>query len=242
MRRFDWSRPAFLIGFVLANPVENYANNATQIAGIRFRSSLEEGLSYVASPIVIVLAIITILSIIVGLKQAKNILAEGHVASGAKRAPIVFLLVLTGFSFYALIDAWLIPSYAFVDAVFPLTVASVTSLCGVILLVQMRLKPETSHLFADREHDKSETYHHGLWGTLKWFAGLLLLTSLIGFIMALAAFLVAFFKIRAKESWLRTICLSSAGILFMCFMAKILNRDFPAGLLQSYMTLPWPLG
>ena len=242
MRRFDWSRPAFLIGFVLANPVENYANNATQIAGIRFRSSLEEGLSYVASPIVIVLAIITILSIIVGLKQAKNILAEGHVASGAKRASIVFLLVLTGFSFYALIDAWLIPSYAFVDAVFPLTVASVTSLCGVILLVQMRLKPETSHLFADREHDKSETYHHGLWGTLKWFAGLLLLTSLIGFIMALAAFLVAFFKIRAKESWLRTMCLSSAGILFMCFMAKMLNRDFPAGLLQSYMTLPWPLG
>ena len=105
MRRFDWSRPAFLIGFVLANPVENYANNATQIAGIRFRGSMEAGLSYVASPIVIVLAIITILSVIVGLKQAKNILAEGQVASGAKRAPVIFLALLTGFSLYALIDA-----------------------------------------------------------------------------------------------------------------------------------------
>ena len=45
MRRFDWSRPAFLIGFVLANPVENYANNANQIAGIRFKESMDAGLS-----------------------------------------------------------------------------------------------------------------------------------------------------------------------------------------------------
>ena len=58
MRRFDWSRPAFLIGFVLANPVENYANNATQIAGIRFNQSFDVGMAYVASPIVITLAII----------------------------------------------------------------------------------------------------------------------------------------------------------------------------------------
>ena len=51
MRRFDWSRPAFLIGFVLANPVE-YANNANQIAGIRFRQGTEAGFDYIASPIV----------------------------------------------------------------------------------------------------------------------------------------------------------------------------------------------
>ena len=55
MRRFDWSRPAFLIGFVLSSPVENYSNNASQIAGIRFRESIEAGMSYVLSPIVIVL-------------------------------------------------------------------------------------------------------------------------------------------------------------------------------------------
>lgn len=78
MRRFDWSRPAFLIGFVLANPVENYTNNATQIAGIRFARSLEAGFDYVASPIVITLLIITVISVVVGLRQAKNIRAEGE--------------------------------------------------------------------------------------------------------------------------------------------------------------------
>ena len=32
LRRFDWSRPAFLIGFVLSNPVEKFSNQAFQIA------------------------------------------------------------------------------------------------------------------------------------------------------------------------------------------------------------------
>ncbi len=33
-----------------------------------------------------------------------------------------------------------------------------------------------------------------------------------------------------------------AGIAFICFMAWVLNRDFPPGLLQNYSDLPWPLG
>ena len=242
MRRFDWSRPAFLIGFVLANPVENYANNANQIAGIRFRQSLEAGFDYIASPIVLTLIVITILSVIVGLRQAKNILAEGEVPSGGKRAPLIFLLAVTGFALYALIDAWLIPSYAFVDAIFPLVIASVTVLCGIILLVQMRLKPETDILFADRETNLSEENRYGLWVTLRWFAGLLILTSLLGFILALALFLFSFFRLRAGLSWVQTTLYSAAGIGFMCFMASLLNRDFPPGLLQSYVALPWPLG
>lgn len=240
MRRFDWSRPAFLIGFVLANPVENYANNANQIAGIRFRQSAEAGFDYIASPIVLTLIVITVISIIVGLKQAKNIRAEGDVPSGGKRAPLVFLLAMTGFALYALIDAAMIPDYAFVDAIFPLTIASATVACGAILLVQMRLKPESDAVFADREKSNEEVYQFGLWSTLRWFAGLLVLTSLIGFILALALFLVSFFRLRAAISWVQTLILSAVAIGFICFMASILNRDFPPGLLQHYMVLPWP--
>ena len=115
MRRFDWSRPAFLIGFVLANPVENYANNANQIAGIRFRQGAEAGFDYIASPIVLTLLVITVISVIIGLKQAKSIRAEGDVESGSKRSPLIFLLFVIGCVAYALYDAASIPSYAFVD-------------------------------------------------------------------------------------------------------------------------------
>ena len=242
MRRFDWSRPAFLIGFVLANPVENYANNANQIAGIRFRQGAEAGFDYIASPIVLTLLVITVISVIIGLKQAKSIRAEGDVESGSKRSPLIFLLFVIGCVAYALYDAASIPSYAFVDAIFPLTVAIISLMCGLVLLVQMRLKPETDPLFADREmHDPEGENKYGLWQTLIWFAGLLVLTSLVGFILALAIFLLLFFSVRAGQSWLRTLLLSAVGIGFMCFMAWLLNRDFPPGLLQSAYTLPWPL-
>ena len=243
MRRFDWSRPAFLIGFVLANPVENYSNNANQIAGIRFRQGFAEGMEYIASPIVITLIIITVISVVVGLRQAKNIRAEGDVPSGGKRAPLVFLLFLIGFVAYALYDTATIPAYAFVDAVFPVTIAAASLLCGLVLLVQMQLAPETNDLFADRErsNDPDDLSAHGLWPTLMWFAGLLTGTALLGFILALAGFLVAFFRIRVGLPWLRSLFLAAAGIAFMCFMAWLLNRDFPPGLLQHYTDLPWPL-
>ena len=190
MRRFDWSRPAFLIGFVLANAVENYSNNANQIAGIRFRQSWEAGMNYILSPIVIVLIIITLLSVVIGLRQAKNILSEGEVPSGTKRAPLVFLICVIGFISYALWDALSIPDYAATDRVFPVFVASISLIGALVLLIQMMLVPETHGLFADRENSGEEqTAQYRLWPTLAWFAFLLILTALTGFIIALAVFL-----------------------------------------------------
>ena len=242
MRRFDWSRPAFLIGFVLANPVENYANNANQIAGIRFRESMEAGLAYIFSPIVLTLILITVISVVVGLRQSKSIMAEGAVTSGKKRAPMVFLMAVMGFIFYALTNLASIPDYAFVDAVFPLFVASVSFVAGLILFVQMMLKPEGDAVFADRAAEAEEQeMRFKLWPTLGWFWGLLLATSLVGFILALAGFLVLFFHFRAQLKPFQTVILSVAGVVFMCGMAWLLNRDFPPGLLQHYVTLPWPL-
>ncbi len=241
MRRFDWSRPAFLIGFVLSNPAETYANQAVQIANSRFRKSFEDGLDYIFSPIVIVLIVITVLSVVIGLRQAKTIMAEGSVASGSKRAPLIFLLAVLTYLVVAFVNASLIPDYAAADRVFPRFVAGVSIVGAVILLVQMMLRPETHPLFADRESDETEVNAHGLWVTLAWFAGLLVLTSLIGFILALALFLVAFIRFRIGKSWGYSLIYGAAGIAFICTMAGILNRDFPPGLLQEFVDLPWPL-
>jgi TctA family transporter len=239
MRRFDWSRPAFLIGFVLSNPVENYSNNANQIAGIKFRAGFEAGMAYIASPIVIILLIITVVSVVVGLRQAKNIMAEGDVPSGGKRAPLLFLLAVIAFLSYALINVGSIPDYAATDRVFPFFVGAVTMLGALILLVQMMRRPESDALFADRERN-GEVRAYGLWQTLAWFAGLLLLTSLTGFILALAVFLISFMRLRAGMGWAFGLIYAGCGIAFMMFMAWLLNRDFPPGLLQSYFDLPWP--
>ena len=100
-------------------------------------------------------------------------------------------------------------------------------------MVQMMLKPETAPVFADREKDaEAKEMRYGLWQTLAWFAGLLLATSVFGFIIALAGFLLLFFHFRAKVAPLQVIVLSVMGVGFIMFMAWLLNRDFPPGLLQ----------
>ena len=241
LRRFDWSRPAFLIGFVLAKPVENYSNNAYQIGNIRFERGFENGLDYLFSPIVLTLIVITVLSVVVGLRQAKNIQAEGAVASGTKRAPLIFLLSILAFSLVYFQNVYSIPDYAWVDAVFPVVVSSCTLACCFVMLIQMMLRPETDPLFADREASHPIQNDKGLWPTLAWFLALLIGTSLVGFILALSVFLVAFFRARAELNWTRTALLSASGVGFILFLAWLLNRDFPAGLLQYYVSLPWPL-
>ena len=240
MRRFDWSRPAFLIGFVLSNPAETYANQALQIAQSRFRKGFGEGIDYIFTPIVIILLVITVISVVVGLRQAKNILAEGDVQSGSKRAPFVFLLVVTGYIAYAFYDAASIPAFSR-DRDFPMFVAGVSLLGCLALIVRMMLKPETDTIFADRElvgEDADAT--HGLWPTLAWFAALLGLTALLGFILALGLFLFSFMKLRARISAVYVLIYTGLGIAFMSTMAWLLNRDFPPGLLQEYTQLPWP--
>ncbi|NVK44778.1 MAG: tripartite tricarboxylate transporter permease [Rhodobacteraceae bacterium] len=242
LRRFDWSRPAFLIGFVLSNPVEKFSNQAFQIASFRFRSSFSDGMDYIFSPIVIVLLIITVVSVVLGLRQAKSIMAEGDVQSGSKRAPIVFLLVLMAYVVTALINANMIPDYNMTDKIVPLIVGGVTVTALLILLVQMILRPETDTIFADKEmagEDADAPY--GLWSTLAWFAGLIAATYVLGFILALTGFLVSFLRVRAQAPWLKTLILTAAGLALMCVMAGALNRDFPPGLLQGVVDLPWPL-
>ena len=242
LRRFDWSRPAFLIGFVLSNPAETFTNQAYQIAASRFRKSFEEGIDYVFSPIVIVLLIVTALSVFFGIRQAKALQSEGEVKSGSKRAPLVFLLVFTAYLVTAVVNASMIPDYAFTDKVFPLVIGSIAVVCCLLLLFRMMVKPEGDVVFADKElHGEDAEAPHGLWSTLAWFAGLILATWFVGFILALIGFLLAFFRIRAGESWGKTLILTAAGIGFMCVMAGALNRDFPPGLLQSAVELPWPL-
>lgn len=242
LRRFDWSRPAFLIGFVLSEPVEKFTNQAFQVASFRFRKSFEEGMDYLFSPIVIVLIVITLLSVIVGIRQAKKILSEGESVAGNKRAPMVFLLLVAAYITAAVINSSMIPDYNMTDKIVPLVVGGIALLCCMILFVQMIIRPEGDAIFADKEiaGDDAEA-PHGLWASVSWLASLIVATYFTGFILALIGFMLSFFRIRAGAGWGKTLLLTTAGVAFMCLMAGALNRDFPPGLLQGAVDLPWPL-
>jgi putative tricarboxylic transport membrane protein len=239
LRRFDWSRPAFLIGFVLSTQAENFSFQAYQVAASKFRRETEAGLEYIFSDIVLVLLVITLVSIAVGLRQAKLIMPEGQTPTGRKRAPLIFLLAITAYLLVTFWDAQAINIQT--DRIFPMTISFIGLICCFGLLIRMMRAPEGDAVFADREASGEDAEApHGIWATLGWFAALLVMASLVGFIIALAIFLILFFQIRARLSWARTLLFSSLGIAFMLGMAAVLNRDFPPGLLQEFVKLPWP--
>ncbi|NNU81707.1 tripartite tricarboxylate transporter permease [Halovulum dunhuangense] len=239
LRRFDYSRPAFLIGFVLSAQAESYANQLYQIAGSRFNRSFEIGMSYIATPLAVGILLLTIISVIVGVRAAKFIQENAAPHTGGKRAPMVFLLALTAYLVVAWADAYSIGRMG--DKIFPLTVGTITLLCCLGLLVQMMRSPETHPVFVDLEKGGDDAAaEHGLWPTLSWFLLLLVLSALFGFIIALAVFFLTFFRTRAALSWARTLMFTAGGLGMILFMGGMLGREFPSGLLQEFVRLPWP--
>ena len=209
-----------------------------QIAGARFRRSAEAGWDYLLSPITIGLLILTVLSITVGIRASKNIRENIDAPTGSKRAPLIFLGLVTLYLAVATWDAWGVGRLQ--DRVFPLTIGLVTLAGALALLVRMWLRPATDDAFIDLEAGEDGAAPHGLWSTLAWFGGLLILTGLFGFVIALAIFLMAFFRTRGGFGWGRSAVSTALGIAFILFLAGVLGRDFPPGLLQSFIDLPWP--
>lgn len=238
LRRFDFSRPAFLIGFVLSTQTEIFVNQAYQIAGSRFRRSAEAGWDYILSPITIGLLLLTIVSIIVGIKASKNIRENIDAPTKTKTAPALFLGLAVIYLAVSTWDAFGVGRLQ--DRIFPLTIGIVALAGGVALLARMALRPANDDVFIDLEAGEEGQAPHGLWSTLCWFVALVILTFIVGLILALAAFLVAFFRIRGRFGWIQTIIASCLGIAFILFLGYILGRDFPPGILQSYYDLPWP--
>lgn len=239
MKRFEWPRPAFLIGFVLADQAEVYTYQLTQIANSKFRQGIEVGFDYLVSGTSVTLLVITVVSVWLGARQSGTIhTGDVGAVTGAKRAPVIFAVLVTLFLAIALVDALSIRSL--IDKVFPVVVASVSVIGGLALLWQMRGRSENDALFMDHERDSGDD--RSLWAMLAWFVSLLVLTALFGFVIALGVFFIAFLRARAQATWPRTLVLSVCGVGGVLLMAYSLNRDFPPGLLQEFFDLPWPFG
>lgn len=239
MRRFDWPRPAFLIGFVLAGQAEVYTYQAVQFG---MRKGFWE---YFATPTVGILLIITVVSVWLGARQSAQIMEaqeddEKTSPPANKVPPLMFAGAIALFLGVAVYSSLTID--VLIDKVFPVAVSVFTFAAALLVFLQMmRAPPDASQITDLEQTGEDATAPHSLWSMLAWLVGLITLTALIGFVLALALFFILFLKMRAGRSWPKVAALTAAGLGVMLALAWTLNRDFPAGYLQSFIELPWPL-
>ena len=68
------------------------------------------------------------------------------------------------------------------------------------------------------------------------------LIALIGFPFGCALFIYAFVRWHADVSDLRAAILGISGVAFLGMMSHFLSLQYPPGLLQVFVEMPWWLG
>jgi putative tricarboxylic transport membrane protein len=235
MKRFGWPRPALLIGYVLAPQAETFFYQALQFSGWAF----------LIRPGVLIIAALTLASIYFGLKNrvddtgpTSDAVVTSHSSRNIQIAFAVAMMVFFG------VALWDSAGHSLLGAVFPLGVGVVGAVFGVILLLHLWGGHQDHPAFFDYEivGDHVGTEGSGwFWTGPAWIAGLVAATALIGFYLAMIGFFLAFLRLRAGATWKKTLVMTTAAAAFILGLAYMLSLDFPAGLLQSAVDLPWPI-
>lgn len=115
-------------------------------------------------------------------------------------------------------------------------------LCA-FLAYDLILRKSRNGAWFDLEHSSEyrDLGQWGLWAGMIWVVALSVLTALVGFVLAIGLFFIAFLRRVAGKSWLSTLFMTTCAIAAMLTLGKVLNLDFPAGVLQRIIELPWPL-
>ncbi len=231
MKRFGWPRPAFLIGFVLADQSETYLYQAVQFYDWAF----------LARPGVIIIFLLTVLSIWLG---ARNQVGGEAPADASARAPAMwpqacFVTLVTVFILWALVDGL---GQSFLGGIYTVGIAVACLPLAVYLLVVTwgnRVDHGVNH---DLETAAARADRTPLLGDLLWLGGFLTAVMLAGFWISIVGFFVVFLRRKTEAGYPLIFALTAGGVGFVTALAWIMVLDFPRGLLQEIFVLPWPIG
>lgn len=235
LKRFGWSRPAFLIGFVLAPQAEGYLNLAVQFYGWQM----------LLRPGVVVILLIAVVSIWLGARggytdtEPATDTQTGQVLD--RRPQILFLAGVAALSLYAI---WSSQRLSPLGSMFPMSVALVTLGLAIYLTAKIGFGPTDNPLNFDIEASLPVDTPRSkrLWPNISWFAVLTVATGLLGFVLATLVFFLWFLRAKARAAWPMTLALTAAAVAVLSLLTRGLLVELPRGLLQTVTELPWPFG
>jgi hypothetical protein len=229
MKRFDWSRPALLIGFVLSDKVEASFYQTMQVYGF----------SFMRRPIVIVLLIITIVSIFFAVRGHAKRTKITTQATMDRKPQIIFWAILVLFSIVFFVD---VSKLRFLGGFYPMVIAGATLVLLLIIGANLILRKGMNKVVFDEEYQiaENERPEYSNSHYLGWLAALLIGTVLIGFVLSVIIFVFTFLRVKARTSYAGCTLGAVAVLVILGVLGSALVLEFQHGLLQKIVPLPWP--
>jgi len=235
LKRFGWSRPAFLIGFVLAPQAEGYLNLAVQFYGWQM----------LLRPGVVIILLIAVVSVWLGARGGytdTDPATDAQASRARDRRPqIWFIAGIAATSLYAI---WSSQQLSPLGSMFPMGVSIVALALAAYLTAKIGFGPSDDPTNFDLEADTPAVapLANRLWPNVAWFAVLTAATAMLGFVLATLLFFVAFLRLKAKAAWPMTLALTAGAVAVLGLLTRVLLVELPSGLLQTVFELPWPIG
>ena len=220
MRRFGWPRPALLIGFVLAPGAENYLYQAVQFYDW----------DWITRPGVIIIALITIISVWLGLRFGTEISSEGDSDTADQKTrgrQIAFAGLLFLVAAYCILEAL---QLSFLGMIFPLTIGILALVASLAVILRLRagrvaeIHDDDASATLAGESSGRETY-------LAVFSGLVALIWLIGFIPAMVIFFPTFLIVAGKARPVPTLLMTAGAVGFISLITWAMALRLPEGLI-----------
>ncbi len=232
MKRFGWSRPALLIGFVLSERVESSVYQTVTLYGA----------SFLERPIVQILVGLTVVSIglAVFFKQSSSeeMTAEGPHSHLNKTPQWIFIGAILIFTLYVLQNGW---QFNPLTGMFP-RVAAFSMLAFLApILVMMVLRKAPSGFFYDAERKNAPESGRSAEFYIGMLIVMLLWAGVVGFVLGIATFITLFLRRFALVDWWKALAGGLGFVLFLGIISNQLTLRYPTGLLQNVVSLPWPL-
>ncbi len=223
MKRFGWSRPAFLIGFVLATQAESYLNMSVQFYG--WQMFLRPGVI-----IIVLLSLISIYFSRKGTVDENAELMEKTIHGKINVRPqLIFAVVMMLFIVVSLFDS---NQQSFLGGIFPFVIAGL-ALPFVCVLIWTLITKDDSHpaIFDAEQAVEEGTFKSPWYEPILWIGGLYVLSVIIGFIPAIILFFISFFTLKAHTGYWKTTLLTAGGVGLLVTFGYFLNLEFPSGVL-----------
>lgn len=222
MKRFGWSRPAFLIGFVLATQAESYLNMSVQFYG--WEMFLRPG--------VIIILALSAISVYFSRRGTVDENAELMEKARTKGLSLQPQILFAGFIFLTILLA-IYDSYqqSFLGGIFPLVIGIAILPFGLWLLwILMNDKEGNPAIFDAEQVAAPGTFKASWYEPILWIGGLYVLSIIIGFVPSVILFFILFLTLKAQTGWLQTALLTAGGTGLLLAFGYFLNLEFPQGL------------